>query len=303
VGRLGNQQHPSCLRPYHSGSPAASLSACLPSTRRRFDHAASGPFLRFDNWRRTNLGGQGRTTPLASVHPIRRSDRGFRPPEPSQADALFLFLNRRFTACGSNGSPRTPAADRCAPTFARPRRLYSARLGSESIGPQDRVPFAARFVNLVRQRSIVLRGFLEPGAVLRQLLALFSQSDAFCLSRLASPRVFRITIAPAFLDPTFRQESLDDSRNPKFRAAVDCVGQAQRVRGRASVWASVSNGYDASLAGYPHRPHSPYQTRWRVLRARKRRIAEINQTFVRPSVSDSGPRPMLQALTAEPTSN
>ena len=90
------------------------------------------------------------------------------------------------------------------------------------------------------------------------LLALFSQSDAFCLSRIASPRVFRITIAPAFLDPTFRQESLDDSRNPKFRAAVDCVGQAQRVRGRASVWASVSNGYDASLAGYPHRPHSPY---------------------------------------------
>jgi len=35
--------------------------------------------------------------------PIRRSDRGFRPPEPSQADALFLFLDRRFTGAGRTG--------------------------------------------------------------------------------------------------------------------------------------------------------------------------------------------------------
>ena len=33
------------------------LSFACPSTRRRFDHAASGPFLRFDNRRRRNLQG------------------------------------------------------------------------------------------------------------------------------------------------------------------------------------------------------------------------------------------------------
>ena len=38
--------------------------------------------------------------------PIRRSDRRFRPPEPSQADALFLFLDRRFTACGGLDADR-----------------------------------------------------------------------------------------------------------------------------------------------------------------------------------------------------
>ena len=58
---------------------------------------------------------------------------------------------------------KTPFSD-----LTRPRRLYSARLGSEPIRPQDRVPFAARFVDLVRQRSIVLRGSQQPIALLRQ---------------------------------------------------------------------------------------------------------------------------------------
>jgi hypothetical protein len=45
---------------------------------------------------------------------------------------------------------------------------WTVTCGSEPIGPQDRVPFAARFVDLVRQRSIMLRGFQQPIALLRQ---------------------------------------------------------------------------------------------------------------------------------------
>ena len=30
---------------------------------------------------------------------------------------------------------------------------------------------------------------------------------------------------------------------------------------------------------YPHRPHSPYETRWRVLRARQCQAAETNQNL------------------------
>ena len=53
---------------------------------------------------------------------------------------------------------------------------------------------------------------------------------------------------------------------------------------------------------YPHRPHSPYETRWRVLRARQGPAAETNQNLCTPFRESAraywltaGPRPTVTA--------